>query len=119
MKTLLALTLCLFCLSAEASLAPRASHNTRRLACAHQIELFDTGSETQHIAYYEGGKVITILSGIDAGFQWMEENDIITAVADKVKWHSHSFTHTYKGAKVHTYSKHNKLHGQKITYDRN
>lgn len=119
MKTLLALTLCLFCLSSEAALAPRAMHNTKRMACAHQIEIFDANGETQHIAYYEDGSVITILSGPDAGFQWFEENGHITAVADKVKWHSHSFTHRYNGAKVHTYTKHGKLHGQKIIYDKN
>lgn len=116
MKILLALFLCLS-FSLSAGLAPRKLHNEQKHAYAHKIEIVDVESETQHIAHYAEGRVVTIISGPSYGLQWIEDaKGDVTAYADKVMWHSHSFTHKYPGAKIHSYNLHNSAHGQTITY---
>jgi hypothetical protein len=103
--------------SLSAGLAPRKMHNEHKSAYAHKVEIQDVEAETRHIAHYAEGTVITVLSGPAHGLQWIVDSDgEVTAYADNVKWHDHSFTHHYPGAKVHSYTTSKGQHGQTITY---
>jgi hypothetical protein len=101
----------------SAGLAPRKIHNEQKHAYAHKIEIKDVDTQSHHIAYYAQGRVVTVLSGPAHGLQWIEnEAGEVTAYADKLYWHGHSFTAKYAGAKIHSYTTHSGKHGQTITY---
>jgi hypothetical protein len=93
------------------ALAPYAGLNKRHDAYASEICLCEKEDETLLVAKYSDGIIYTVMTGFRAGFQWIEEGDIFKDSAYDVEWHHNSFTHTYKGGKVKTYTV-----GQGTTY---
>jgi len=119
MKLFFSLFAFLVVMSAQlpAGLAPMAALNEKKVAFAHNVCVCEKDDTMLHIASYPNGKILTVLSGPDVGYQWIEENEVFKDHSFDVEWHNHSFTHKYTGGKVVSYTKdHGKLRGQKIVY---